>query len=129
MIRIDSLEKRYRSKKSGEVKTLKGIFLDLPDRGLVFVSGNSGSGKSTFLHLLGGLDHPTGGEIIVDGRSTGHFRERDFDCYRNEYVGFVFQEYNLIEQYSVGSNVLLAAELQHRKTEREAWKDFSVGWG
>lgn len=119
MIRINSLKKDYTSKKGNTVSALKNLSTELPDRGLIFVMGKSGSGKSTFLNLLGGLDRPTDGEIIVDGKSSKNFTEKDFDAYRNEYVGFIFQEYNLIEQYSVGSNIAIALELHKKKAGRE----------
>ncbi len=119
MIKLNSLKKEYRSKKGRIVTALHGITLELPENGLIFVLGKSGSGKSTFLHLLGGLERPTDGDIIVDGKSIKNFTEKDFNSYRNEYVGYIFQEYNLIEQYSVGSNIALSLELQKKKAERE----------
>lgn len=123
MIRINSLSKKYKEGKGKEVNALCGVSLDLPDQGLVFITGKSGSGKSTFLNLLGGLDSPTEGEIIIDGRSSKDFKENDFCAYRNEYVGFVFQEYKLISQYSVGANVALALELHGKSKERELVED------
>lgn len=123
MIRIRSLSKKYKEGKGKEVNALCGVSLDLPDKGLVFITGKSGSGKSTFLNLLGGLDSPTEGEIIIDGRSSKDFKENDFCAYRNEYVGFVFQEYNLISQYSVGANVALALELHGKSKERYLVED------
>ncbi len=119
MIKLNSLKKEYRSKKGRIVTALHGITLELPENGLIFVLGKSGSGKSTFLHLLGGLERPTDGDIILDGKSIKNFTEKDFNSYRNEYVGYIFQEYNLIEQYSVGSNIALSLELQKKKAERE----------
>lgn len=119
MLQVISLSKKYAEKKGKEVTALDGVTLDLPDKGLVFITGKSGSGKSTFLNLLGGLDSPTEGEIIIDGRSSKDFKEKDYCAYRNDYVGFVFQEYNLINQYSVGVNVALALELHGKSKERE----------
>ncbi len=119
MIQIKSLSKKYKEGKGKEVTALDGVSLELPNKGLVFITGKSGSGKSTFLNLLGGLDSPTEGEIIIDGRSSRDFKEKDYCSYRNDYVGFVFQEYNLINQYSVGVNVALALELHGKSKERE----------
>lgn len=119
MIQLHSLEKTYASKKGRQVKALKGISLELPDSGLVFILGKSGSGKSTLLNLLGGLDRPTGGEIVVDGKSSRNFRAKDFDAYRNEYVGFVFQEYDLLEKSTAGANVALALEVQGKEVRQE----------
>lgn len=119
MIQLHSLEKTYTSKKGRKVKALKGISLELPDSGLVFILGKSGSGKTTLLNLLGGLDRPTGGEIVVDGKSSKQFRGKDFDAYRNEYVGFVFQEYDLLEKSTAGANVALALEVQGKQVQQE----------
>lgn len=96
--------------------------LDFPDTGMVFLLGRSGSGKSTMLNIIGGLDTPTEGELIVDGRSSRTFWETDLDSYRNTYVGFVFQEYNLMDGYTVGRNVSLALDLQGRRgAARSPW--------
>ena len=119
MLRVQNLEKIYSSRRGIRVKALKGISLNFPEKGLVFVLGKSGSGKSTLLNLLGGLDRPTSGEIIVAGRSSKDFSNSDFDSYRNNSVGFVFQEYNLIDNYTAGTNVSLALELQGKKATRE----------
>lgn len=97
--------------------------LDFPDTGMVFLLGRSGSGKSTMLNIIGGLDTPTEGELIVDGRSSRTFWETDLDSYRNTYVGFVFQEYNLIDGYTVGRNVSLALDLQGRRGAAERVDD------
>lgn len=119
MIEIHNLKKTFASGKIPEVNALKGVSLTLPETGMVFILGKSGSGKSTLLYLLGGLDSPTDGEIVIDGKSMNTFMEKDFDDYRNEYVGFIFQEYNLLDYYSVGDNVALALELQGKKDNRE----------
>lgn len=119
MIEIRNLKKTFTSGKIPEVNALKGISLTLPETGMVFILGKSGSGKSTLLHLLGGLDRPTDGEIFIDGKSMNAFTEKDFDEYRNKYVGFIFQEYNLLDYYSVGINVAIALELQGKKECRD----------
>lgn len=118
MLSIKNLEKIYEPRNGIRVRALKGITLDFPEKGFVFIQGKSGSGKSTLMHLLGGLDRPTGGEIIVAGRSSKNFSKKDFDGYRNNHVGFVFQEYNLINHYTAGANVALALELQGKKVTR-----------
>lgn len=82
------------------------------DSGMVFLCGKSGAGKSTLLHLIGGLDSVTSGEIVVDNQKMGEFTSSDYDCYRNAYIGFVFQEFNLIEEYTVRRNIELALKLQ-----------------
>ena len=120
MLEVKDLEKTYESRSGVRVKALKGISLNFPEKGMVFILGKSGSGKSTLLNLLGGLDCPTGGEIIVDGRSSKNFSNKDFDVYRNNRIGFIFQEFNLIDNYTVGVNIALAAELQGKKASRSA---------
>lgn len=118
MISICNLRKIYKSNKAMPVTALRSVSLTLADTGLVFILGKSGSGKSTLLHILGGLDTPTSGEVVVDGKPMRGFKERELDDYRNAYVGFVFQEYNLLERESVGKNVALALELQGGQEDR-----------
>ncbi len=115
MLEIKSLTKTYKPKKGVPVKALDGVTLNFPDRGMVFLLGKSGSGKSTLLNLLGGLDRYDGGEIIIKGVSSKDFSQSHFDSYRNTYVGFIFQEYNILEEFSVGANIALAIELQGQK--------------
>lgn len=111
MLEIRGVTKTYRTKKGGETHALRGVTLAFPARGLVFLLGKSGSGKSTLLNILGGLDRPDAGELIAYGRSSAHFTEEDFDSYRNTCVGFIFQEYNLLDEFTVEENVALAAPL------------------
>lgn len=86
---------------------------------MTFILGKSGCGKTTLLNLLGGLDTPTEGEIIFDGRSSADFKQADYDGWRNECVGFVFQDLNLVTDLNVGQNVGLALELQGKKAAKE----------
>ena len=111
MIKINDVSKSYISKTKQRVDALKGVSFELPDTGMVFILGKSGSGKSTLLNLLGGLDAPTEGEIIIDGASMKDFTPTDYDGYRNNYVGFIFQEYNLLDDFNVKDNVALALQL------------------
>lgn len=113
MIEIKNLTKIYRTKSNAPgVKAVDDISLTLGNSGLVFVLGRSGGGKSTFLNLLGGLDEPSAGEIIVDGTCISSLGKAGLDSYRNTYVGFAFQEYNLLEDRTVKANVSLALSLQ-----------------
>ena len=95
MLKVVNLTKIYKTKKGADVHALDGVTLQFPETGMVFLLGKSGSGKSTLLNVCGGLDNPTSGEIIVKGRSSKDFSQSDFDSYRNTFVGFVFQEYNI----------------------------------
>lgn len=118
MLEIRDLVKVYKTKGGVEVRALDGVSLAFPERGMVFLLGKSGSGKSTLLNICGGLDTPDSGEIIIKGRSSKDFTQSDFDSYRNTYVGFVFQEYNILNEFSVEDNIALALELQGRGKDR-----------
>ncbi|MDE7440536.1 MAG: ATP-binding cassette domain-containing protein [Clostridia bacterium] len=121
MISVENLTKIYKSKKGVDVEALKGISLNLPSRGLVFVLGKSGCGKSTLLNVLGGLDSFDGGEIRVGGKNLKDYTPAELNNYRNLFTGFVFQEYNLFDGYTVEENVALALNLQgNRETDRVA---------
>ena len=115
MLETKELVKIYKPKKGVPVTALNKISLKFPEKGMVFLLGKSGSGKSTLLNVLGGLDKYDGGEIIIKGVSSKNFKQQHFDSYRNTYVGFIFQEYNVLDEFSVGANIALAIELQGRK--------------
>ncbi len=115
MLEVKNLVKIYKPKRGIPVRALNGISLRFPERGMVFLLGKSGSGKSTLLNVLGGLDRCNSGEILIKGRSSRTFRQRHFDSYRNTYLGFIFQEYNILEEFSVGANIALALQLQGKK--------------
>lgn len=119
MLEVRNLTRIYRSKNGQQVKALDGVNLGFPERGMVFILGKSGSGKSTLLNLMGGLDKFDAGEVIIKGRSSRDFSQSDFDSYRNTYLGFIFQEYNILNDFSVGANIALALELQGKKATNE----------
>lgn len=119
MLEIKNLLKVYKPKKGLPVTAIKNISLKLSDTGMVFLLGKSGSGKSTLLNLLGGLDRYDGGEIIINGVSSKDFKQTHFDSYRNTYVGFIFQEYNILDEFNVGENIAIALELQGKKATDE----------
>lgn len=118
MLELKGVCKTYRSGKGAQTQALVDVSLTFPDKGLVFVLGKSGCGKSTLLNVIGGLDKPDSGEISVMGRSSKDFSPTDFDSYRNTFVGFVFQEYNLLEEFTVEDNIAVASELQGKKRDR-----------
>lgn len=111
MIQIQNLTKYYGTSKN-ITKALENINLTLPDSGMVFIVGKSGSGKSTLLNILGGLDYPTSGQVIIDNRPLSSFSRRDFDAYRNSHIGFIFQTFNLIEDNTVFENIALSLKIQ-----------------
>ena len=112
MLELKNVTKIYKNKVGTDVLALDDISLKFPDKGMVFLLGKSGSGKSTLLNVIGGLDVPSKGEIIVKGRSSKDFTNSDFDSYRNTYVGFVFQEYNVLDEFSTYENIALALTIQ-----------------
>ena len=118
MLEVKDLVKVYKTKGGAEVRALDGITLAFEEKGMVFLLGRSGSGKSTLLNVCGGLDSPDSGEIIVKGKSSKDFSAGDFDSYRNTYVGFIFQEYNILNEFSVEDNIALALELQGKQKDK-----------
>lgn len=107
MLQIQNICKEYRT---GDLiqNALSGVSLNLRDNEFVSILGPSGSGKTTLLNIIGGLDRYDSGDLIINNVSTKHYRDRDWDSYRNHTVGFVFQSYNLIPHQSVLANVELA---------------------
>ena len=93
------------------VEALRDVTLDIHHREFLVILGPSGSGKSTLLNLLGGLDTPTEGQVVFEGRDLGQFDRRELTWYRREVVGFVFQFYNLVANLTALENVMLAADL------------------
>jgi ABC-type lipoprotein export system ATPase subunit len=108
ILKADGIHKSYRMG-TAKVKVLKGVDLAVRQGDFAAVIGASGSGKSTFLHILGGLDRPDEGAVSFDGRDLSRMGARELNRYRNEMVGFVFQFYHLLDELSVLENVLLPA--------------------
>ena len=119
MLEVKHLKRIYRVKKAEPVYALNDISLKFPEKGLVFILGKSGSGKSTLLNVMGGLDVADEGEIIIDGKSSKDFSKGEMDSYRNTYLGFIFQEYNILSDFNVKENIALALQLQHKKATDE----------
>ena len=107
MLELKNITKVYGTA-SEEVKALKGISIKFREAEFVSILGASGCGKTTLLNIIGGLDRYTTGDLIINGKSTKNFKDRDWDAYRNYKVGFVFQSYNLISHQTILSNVELA---------------------
>ena len=118
MLELKNIRKDYPAG-DGTVHALRGIDLCFRRAEFVSILGPSGCGKTTLLNIIGGLDHYTAGDLIIDGTSTKEYRDRDWDTYRNHSVGFVFQSYNLIPHQTVLQNVELALTLSGvAKSER-----------
>ena len=120
MIVLKEIEKIYQTKNSPQVVALKNINLTFESKGMVFITGKSGCGKSTLLNILGALDSCTSGSMIIENKNINEFTEKELDNYRNSYVGFVFQEFHVLNAYNVYDNIRLAKELQQEKiSEKE----------
>ena len=110
MLQLKNIQKVYASGDNA-VQALDGVTLDFRHNEFVSILGPSGCGKTTLLNIVGGLDRYTDGDLIIGGKSTKQFKDRDWDAYRNHTIGFVFQSYNLIPHQSVLQNVELALTL------------------
>lgn len=132
MLELKAIKKDYPAGDS-TVHALKGISLRFRDSDFVSVLGPSGCGKTTMLNIIGGLDQYSEGDLVINGRSTKDFKDRDWDAYRNHSIGFVFQSYNLIPHQTVLRNVELALTLsgvskaERRKRAKEALEKVGLG--
>ena len=107
MIEIKNVTKVYYPKKCNKKVAIDNISFSLPNNGLIFLLGKSGSGKSTLLNLIGTLDKPTSGSILFNGENISDFSEKKLTNYRSSHVGFVFQEFNLLDTFSIEDNIYL----------------------
>ncbi len=110
MLQLKNIEKDYGSD-DNIVHALKGVSLSFRNSEFVAILGPSGCGKTTMLNIIGGLDRYTNGDVLINGKSTTTFKSADWDAYRNNYVGFIFQNYNLINHQTILENVELALTL------------------
>ena len=118
MLELQGVIKKYQTK-AGTVNALDGVSLTFPATGLVFISGKSGCGKTTLLNVIGGLDGIDGGEIFVQDKKFSSFSAEEYDSYRNTFIGFIFQEYNLLSEFTVENNIKMAMELQGQPADEE----------
>ena len=132
MLELKGICKRYVTQSFAQV-ALDSVSLSFRDNEFVAILGPSGSGKTTMLNVIGGLDHFDSGDLLIDGISTKDFRDRDWDAYRNNRIGFVFQSYNLIPHQTILENVELALTLtgvghaERRQRAREALEKVGLG--
>ena len=110
MLQLKNIVKTYTTGDT-EVQALKGVSINFRPNEFVSILGQSGCGKTTLLNIVGGLDQYTSGDLVIKGKSTKQYKDRDWDAYRNHSIGFVFQSYNLIMHQSVLQNVELALTL------------------
>ena len=116
MIQINGLEKSY-----GTLQVLKGINLEIADRSVISIVGASGAGKSTLLHLIGTLDKPDNGKVLIDGTDLYTLSDKELAAYRNQNIGFVFQFHHLLPEFTAAENVALPAMIAG-KSKAEAMK-------
>ena len=132
MLQLKNITKKYLSG-DNEVNALKGINLEFRESEFVSILGQSGSGKTTLLNIIGGLDRYTSGDLVINGKTTKEFKDKDWDTYRNHSVGFVFQSYNLIPHQTVLSNVELALTIsgvskeERKRRAKEALEKVGLG--
>ena len=117
MIRLEKVTKSYKIDEETTFYALKESTLEIKDREFVSIIGPSGSGKSTLMHLIGLLDKPTGGEIFIQDRKISHLNDDQISSLRNEFIGFVFQQFNLIPKLTVLENILLPSFYARKKLE------------
>ena len=123
MLEIKNVYKTYSSKNGVTHRALENVSLKFADKGLIFILGKSGSGKSTLLNLIGGLDNYDRGDVLFNGKSFSDFKDEDFNYYRNTCIGFIFQDFNLINSLSVFDNVALSLDLQGKTIEEKEIND------
>lgn len=132
MLELNRIVKNYKVGDT-EIHALKGVSVKFRENEFVSVLGQSGCGKTTLLNIIGGLDQYTSGDLIINGKSTKQYKDKDWDTYRNHSIGFVFQSYNLIPHQTVLSNVELALTLsgvskaERRKRATEALEKVGLG--
>ncbi len=125
MLRLQNITKNYKVA-GGEIKVLKGLNIVFRKNEFVSILGPSGCGKTTTLNIVGGLDKYTSGDLIISGKSTKNFTDRDWDVYRNRRIGFVFQSYNLIPHQTVLGNVELALTISGISKEERVQRAMSA---
>ncbi|MBR6791706.1 MAG: ATP-binding cassette domain-containing protein, partial [Ruminococcus sp.] len=132
MLQLKGITKQY-GQGDNIVNALNGVDITFRKNEFVAILGHSGCGKTTMLNIIGGLDHYTEGDLIINGVSTKKYKDRDWDAYRNHSIGFIFQSYNLIPHQTVLSNVELALTIsgvsksERRKRAKEALEKVGLG--
>jgi putative ABC transport system ATP-binding protein len=115
LVQVDHLEKRF-----GEVRALDRVSFEVDAGEWIAIMGPSGSGKTTLINILGGLDHPSAGRVVIDGLEIGSLGERELSRYRAEKIGFVFQQFHLVSYLTALENVMLAQYFHSITDEKEA---------
>ncbi len=118
MLEVNGVKKTYTTRLGGnQVEALKGVTFEVEEGEYVAIMGESGSGKTTLLNILAALDQPTGGEVLLDGKSLAGIRDKQLAAFRRENLGFVFQEFNLLDTFSLKDNILLPLVLSGKSVK------------
>ena len=125
MIKLENVCRYYKKGKI-ETKSLNGIDIEIKNKGLISILGPSGCGKTTLLNIIGGLDRATSGKIYINNKDSVNIKESEWDTYRNNTVGFIFQEFNLIEHLNIYDNVSLSLKLNAYKRKTIKSKVYEV---
>jgi putative ABC transport system ATP-binding protein len=121
ILRAENLSKVYHGRQ--EVQALDQVSLSVEKGSLLAIMGDSGSGKSTFLHILGGVDHPTGGRVFIQGTDITELSESQMSVFRRRNIGIIYQFFNLIPNINVRKNICLHLLLDRRKPEQDYYED------
>jgi putative ABC transport system ATP-binding protein len=117
MIRLDKVVKSYKIDEETTFFALKESSVEIKEKEFISIIGPSGSGKSTLMHLIGLLDKPTSGEIIIQGKKISNLNDDQISSLRNEFIGFVFQQFNLIPKLTILENILLPSFYARKKLD------------
>lgn len=118
VLKAENITKVYASN-AGDVEALRGISLEFEKGKFYTIIGKSGSGKSTLLYVLSGLDKPTEGRVLLEGKDLSEYSDEKMAIFRRRYMGFVFQQYNLMEEYTAIDNICMPIKLDQRKVDPE----------
>ena len=121
--------KKYYGSGEARVKALNGITLSIKKGEFVAIVGSSGSGKTTLLNMIGGLDVPDSGEVIIDGKRLNDFSDDELTVFRRRKIGFIFQQYNLLPMLNVWENIIIPVKMDGLKADREYLKEVTAMLG
>lgn len=118
ILKTENIFKTYHTS-SGDVPVLKGINLDLEENKFYAIIGKSGSGKSTLMHILSGLDKASSGKVFLNDKDISTFNDNQMSEFRRRYIGFVYQQFNLIDEYNVEDNIMMPLKLDNKHVDKE----------
>lgn len=122
ILKADDIYKTYKSR-SGEVNALRGISVSFQEKLCYAIIGKSGSGKSTLLHVLGCLNQPDAGQVTFEGQDIYSWKDREQAIFRRRHMGFVFQQFNLVPEYTVRQNITLPLQLDGKRPDDEFYQE------